>query len=211
MTLLRAESFCGLHHEAYMVSLEINRTDRFKPPSTELQTCIFETFFNFAFTKSRALARSMTHKNHTMGFLLHPAMPYMISTASGAIILGFGLCNILYPRYAYTQMRLPSIPCDVAEWVVVEHLMVLSGINNLVIGAFIFAMMWFGPDFTYGSIMLGYGAITMSDAWLLRDVQVKNWVQYGYGGFMVVGGALDVWSAVGKRKARMCEEGQARE
>jgi hypothetical protein len=59
--------------------------------------------------------------------------------------------------------------------------------------------------------MLGYGAVTISDAWLLRDVQVNNWIQWGYGSFMVVGGVVDLRSTLGKRRARMCDEGQAKE
>jgi hypothetical protein len=146
-----------------------------------------------------------------MGFLLHPALPYVSSTVSGAIILGFGLSNILYPHHAYTKMRLPFVPCDVAGWVVVERLMVLSGVKNLIVGAFILASMWFGPDFSYGTITLGYGAVAISDGWLLRDVQANSRIQWVYGGFMVVGGVIDFSSALGKRRARVGEEGQAKE
>jgi hypothetical protein len=167
--------------------------------------------FNLALLEPKSCTAFNTLQIHMMNFLLHPAVPYVVSVASGAVILGFGLSNILYPHDAYTKMQLPLVPSDAAGWAVVEHLMVLSGAKNLIVATLIFAAMLFGTDLTYGTIMLGYGAVAISDGWILRDVRANVWFLWVYGGFMVVVGVVDLRSAMGKRRARACEEGQAKE
>jgi hypothetical protein len=136
-----------------------------------------------------------------MGFLLHPAVPYVSSVLSGGVLLGFGLTYILYPRLGYSYLRLSFVPSNFAEWEVIEHMMFLSGAKDVFIAVVIFASMWFGTDWSFGIISMGYGANSILDGWLLKEVRTNDWSQWGYGSFMVLVGAMNLHSVRERRRA----------
>jgi hypothetical protein len=116
-----------------------------------------------------------------MGFILHPAIPYVVTVVAGAVVLGFGVTNIRYPRSAYSRLRLSFVPSTSTEWADIEYIMFLSGAKDVFIGAIIFASMWFGTECTYAIISMGYGTNAILDAWLLKAVRTDGWFQWGYG------------------------------
>jgi hypothetical protein len=126
----------------------------------------------------------------TMGLSRHPALPYA-STFFGGICLGFGITYMLYPRAGYALYGFSSRPSSAADWELMERIMVLYGAKDVFIAAAILASTWCGTRKSAGLILVAGGAAAGVDGWVVgKEAGMNEWNHWGYGGVMVVLGAV---------------------
>jgi hypothetical protein len=120
----------------------------------------------------------------------HPAMKYA-STLFSIIFLGFGLTYMLYPQTGYSLYGFSNTPSTSHDWAVMERIMSLYGAKDLFIAAAIFASTWFGTRKSAGMILIAGGACAGIDGWVVKgEAGTGEWNHWGYGGAMVVLGAI---------------------
>ena len=94
---------------------------------------------------------------------------------------------MLYPHDSYSLYGFSSEPMSLADWEVLERVMILQGVKDMFMTAAIFASAWYGTRKSAGLLLLAASACAGIDRYVVgKEAGTNHSNHRGYGGLIDV-------------------------